>query len=316
MRLSQFTPHWLNQSIYKMLPASIKARITTTNELQEGDALMYVSREDPITYNFKRYVLRKNPHLYRVVTHLTDHCNLKCKGCTHFSNIAEPAFTDLGEFRRDMERMAKVFDGITEIYLLGGEPLLHEEVISFMEVARKNFPKSERINLMSNGLLVPKMSDEFFKALHDNEIRLVIDLYPVNIQVEKIDELGREYDFEIEWVESRNEFFKLPIDLSGSQDPEHSFKSCGPYNNCVLLREGRLYPCAYAAYSKIFMEHFGFEGLEAGSKDSISIYDEEDPYKIMDFLMKPVPWCRFCNVDAVSTFEWSHDKAEADDWLE
>lgn len=315
MKLSRFTPHWLNRAIYSILPREIGNKLRSDlNEDPERDALMYVSRESALSFNFKRCILGKNPHLYRLVVHIVDHCNLNCKGCTHFSNIAEPSFVDIKSFDRDFSALSKTLSGITEIYLLGGEPLLHPQVNEFMASARRAFPKST-IKLMSNGLLVPKMSDEFFKAMAKNQIRLVVDLYPVNIKVDEIRALCEKFGIELELTEAREEFFKLPLDLSGGQDPEHSFKSCGPINNCVLLKEGRLYPCAYTAYSDIFMKRFGVEGLEDGPEDSISIHEGHDPYEIFDFLKNPVPWCRFCNVDAVSTYKWTHQGGHIEDWL-
>jgi len=53
-----------------------------------------VSRTGPVMFAFRRYVLRQPPHLHRLLYHVTDHCNLNCKVCTHFSNIAEKHFSD------------------------------------------------------------------------------------------------------------------------------------------------------------------------------------------------------------------------------
>ena len=38
-----------------------------------------------------------------IETHLVDHCNLKCKGCSHFSGIAPPFFKDFDEFYKEMK---------------------------------------------------------------------------------------------------------------------------------------------------------------------------------------------------------------------
>lgn len=316
MRLSRYTPHWLNQFIYNLLPASVERKIMAGRDVdsEKNYVPVMVSHESKLNFDFKRHVLKKNPKLHRVVVHLTDHCNLNCKGCTHFSNIASPAFTDVEEFRNDFLRLSKTFSDITEIYLLGGEPLLHKDVSEFVHIARGFFPKS-RINLMSNGLLVPKMSEEFFKALHDSDVWLVLDLYPVNLKVEEIERLTKLYDVKLEWTDPRGEFFKLPIDLTGSQDKDHAFRGCGPFNNCVLLRNGRLYPCAYAAYSDILVEKYDLTDLAAVPEDSISLYEGHDPYEIFDFLCNPIPWCRFCDVDAMTTYDWGHSKGTLDEWL-
>lgn len=311
MKLSELTPTWFNRALYSVLPRSLGDRLRGAES--EQAALTYVTREHPLVFNFKRYVLGKNPHLYRLVVHIVDHCNLNCKGCTHFSNISEPAFVDVDDFARDFKRLSEVFSGITELYLMGGEPLLHPRVNEFIRIARTAFPHAN-LKLLTNGLLLPKMDDEFFQTLADNRIILSIDLYPVNLKLDWIKAKCAAFNIKLELWEARDEFFKLPIDLTGSQNAEHSFKSCGPISNCVLLKAGRLYPCAYTAYSDIFMKRFKVEGLEAGPDDSISIFDNQ-PYEIFEFLKNPVPWCRFCNVDAVSTYEWTHKGGSIQDWL-
>lgn len=274
-----------------------------------------VSRENPIVTSFRRSVLKRNPRLHRLVVHLTDHCNLNCKGCTHFSNIARPAFAEVDAFEREFDQLSRTFSGITEIYLLGGEPLLHPEVTRFLGIARRAFPES-RINLMSNGILVPRMDEGFWSAMRENRIRLVCDLYPAGLDVDAIERLTTEHDVELEWTDPREDFFKLPLDLTGSQDPERSFRGCGGVNNCVIIRDGRLYPCAYVAYSDIFTERFGIEGMEPTDDDSISLFEGHDPYEIYAFLCRPVPWCRFCDVDAVSTYQWGRSKRTIDEWVD
>ena len=37
--------------------------------------------------------------------HLTDHCNLNCKGCSHFSNISDEFFLDKNDFERDLKEL-------------------------------------------------------------------------------------------------------------------------------------------------------------------------------------------------------------------
>ena len=41
-------------------------------------------------------------------THITEACNLNCRGCSHFSVLAKPKHKDLGEFEKEMKRMAEI----------------------------------------------------------------------------------------------------------------------------------------------------------------------------------------------------------------
>jgi len=312
-------------SVFDRIPAPLRrsARKVLGDErvdaMRDGIIRRYyapgmVSRSGPVAYRFRRYVLRRPPRLHRVVVHITDHCNLNCRGCTHFSNIAKPAFADLDEFTRDFTRLARLFPDITEIYLLGGEPLLHPQLESFVRVTRRLFPDS-RINLMSNAVLVPKMDEAFWQMLIDTDAWLVCDLYPAKIDVERVERLAAEHGVKFEWVEPRGEFFKLPIDPTGSQDAADSFARCRTVSNCPILRHGRLYPCAYIAYIDLFEERFETSGLEAGCEDSVSIYDTDDAYKVMDFLLSPVPWCSHCDFDRMEQFDWARTERTPEEWL-
>ena len=59
---------------------------------------------------------------------LVGNCNLNCKGCNHFSPIAEKGELDCDAFRKDINQLYKVLgDCIHSINLLGGEPLMHSK---------------------------------------------------------------------------------------------------------------------------------------------------------------------------------------------
>ena len=45
-------------------------------------------------------------HLDYLEMHLMNSCNLKCKGCSHFSNIAtDEDIEDISSFEKNIERM-------------------------------------------------------------------------------------------------------------------------------------------------------------------------------------------------------------------
>lgn len=273
-----------------------------------------VSRDLGVVVWFRRVVLRRKPVLYHFETHITDHCNLNCKGCSHFSTLCTPAFADLKEFRADMLRMAGLFSAVRQIILLGGEPLLHPDIIAFIRTAREALPKT-RIYLLTNALLVTRMDEEFWIALAETGVVLRCGLYPVGPPKDEIDRLGRLHGVRVEWTAPLERFFKTPIDPQGAQDPASSFAGCERVMNCPILRNGRLYPCAYSAYSHVLAGRFELPGLEAGADDSISIREGADGNEVMAFLRRPVPWCAHCDMDARTSFEWAHSERTRDEWL-
>lgn len=38
-----------------------------------------------------------------IETHIVDHCNLKCRGCSHFSGLADPYYKSLDEYEKEMK---------------------------------------------------------------------------------------------------------------------------------------------------------------------------------------------------------------------
>lgn len=44
--------------------------------------------------------------------HLTDHCNLNCDGCLHFSSMSPHHFADIEQFKADMMRLTQLFGNI------------------------------------------------------------------------------------------------------------------------------------------------------------------------------------------------------------
>ena len=272
-----------------------------------------VSRESSMRRWLASRVLRRRPRLNHFEIHLTDHCNLNCKGCGHFSNLCGPALLGLDAFETDMSAMAALFD-VEQIFLLGGEPLLHPQVSDFVRAARRLFPDT-RLYLMTNGTLVTRMNEAFWHALADTHTILLCDLYPIGLPVEEIDALGRANGVVVEWTDARSEFFKIPIDRQGGQDPADSFRRCSGINNCPMVKDGRIHPCAYVAYVDALSERFGLDGLEVGECDSISIRDGADADEIMRFLTKPVPWCRHCDFDSFEMFEWGRSQRGPDEWL-
>ena len=83
--------------------------------------------------------LFRKPELSYLELHLTDHCNLNCKGCGHFSPLASPHYADFQQYEEDLRRLRQLFRNIRRIRLMGGEPLLRPEVLrKGMEIFKEN----------------------------------------------------------------------------------------------------------------------------------------------------------------------------------
>jgi MoaA/NifB/PqqE/SkfB family radical SAM enzyme len=313
MSIPTITPAWFRRAARAVLPAALVEGARERLRRRYYRTISMVERDSRFTVWFRRAVLRRKPVLYHFEVHITDHCNLNCRGCAHFSNLCPPTFADPDEFAADMDSMASLFSEVRQIYLLGGEPLLHPQVSEFVHAARAAFPRT-RISLMTNGLLVTRMGPEFWEALAMTGTVLLCDSYPIGLPVEEIDRLGREHGVEVEWTVPREEFFKIPIDPKGGHDPKASFDGCQGFNNCPIIKDGRIYPCAYTAFADVFRERFDIDGLCLSDGDSISIRGDLDGEQVMGFLRRPVPWCGNCDMGNRTFCAWGRSTRSIDEW--
>ena len=60
---------------------------------------------------------------------------------------------------------------------MGGEPLLHPQVNDFMRITREAYPHS-KIFIVTNGLLLLKMPNDFWETLRQYRIRIHWSKYP------------------------------------------------------------------------------------------------------------------------------------------
>lgn len=258
-------------------------------------------------------------HLERFSVHLVEHCNLNCKGCNNFSPLAEKKFANLESYENDIKRIAELTNKkLKRINLIGGEPLLHPNLIEFLRVSREHLPNT-RLIILTNGILLPTLGEDFWNACNKYNIAIEVTKYPIKVDFDKIEEIAKRYDVEYGYFCNTGTVTKTsnsyPIDVNGKQDMVSSFKSCECANNCIFLKDGRLYTCAIASNIEHFNKHFGYN-VPLTEKDSIDIYKAKDEKQIMKFLAKPIPFCKYCNVkDRVYGIDWTVSKKEIKEWI-
>lgn len=249
--------------------------------------------------------------------HLTEHCNLNCAGCDHFSPLAEPQFADIDNFTKDFERLSELFCGeAREIFLLGGEPLLNPNIEKFCFVARKCFCDAI-ISIVTNGILLSKMPESFWRTCRDQKITIRPTKYPIQIDYEKIEKIAKEYGVEFIYMNDATQIKTMVhnvFDLKGLQDPRESFIDCSRANRCIYLADGKLYPCTIAPNIHHFNKFFG-QQMVLSERDYINIYNAQSADEIFEFLSQPIPFCRYCSVkDAKLNQPWQVSQKRIEEW--
>lgn len=187
-------------------------------------------------------------------THLTDHCNLNCSGCGHFSPLSQPIFSKFDRFKIDLNRLKDLFENIATIRLMGGEPLLHPSILDFIEFTRSVFPKA-RITIVTNGILLLKQPNQFWEKCSQYRIVIQITKYPIFLDHDLIEKKRSKFNVKIE-TSATIEYFYRGLNISGDSDPNVAFQYCQSQFKCPFLKNGKIYICAFPALVHIFNHYF------------------------------------------------------------
>ncbi|MBE6516323.1 MAG: radical SAM protein [Methanocorpusculum parvum] len=254
------------------------------------------------------------PCLEYIEYHVNDHCNLNCKGCGHYSNIElEPNFADINQYVSDLKKLKELFWNVSRIRLMGGEPLLNPALGKFIDVTRELFPATD-LRIVSNGLLIPKISGELVKHMREAHAGFDITNYPPTdkirdticnkLYLEKID-----YNYN---TSEKTEFFKK-LTKTPINNEIKSFQHCES-QNCNFLRNGTLSTCPMAAL--IYKYNYTF-GTNYPTKYTNILSEITDGWKLYYELHKPIPLCKFCS-PVHEIYNWEvcpRNKAKAEDWV-
>ena len=242
-----------------------------------------------------RYRLKGGRVLNRsCVVNVVDHCNLRCRSCAHLSPVLPRYFVEPGGLLSDLSALAKSYH-VKVLKLLGGEPLLHPGLVDVIAAARES-RVAERIEIWTNGLLLPRAERRFWEMV--DSVR--ISLYPGRSlrqdQLDKCVALARRHDVSLRY--RRYEAFQESYSERGTADPslvKKIYVTCNSAHRwrCHTVAEGWFYKCAQS-----YMIPRGMSlGPEATRQNGIQI-DESPQFRdrLLSYLTSPEPLgsCRNC----------------------
>jgi len=103
--------------------------------------------------------------------YLTELCNLRCKMCGLWRNLENPNSAKTLSWKTVRAILDEVSAFSPEIYLGGGEPLLHPHIVDIADYLKQ---KGMICTLLTNGILLPKYAFEMVKSGVD-EIEVSMD---------------------------------------------------------------------------------------------------------------------------------------------
>lgn len=215
------------------------------------------------------------PHLE---TDITQACQLSCVACNHSVPLwrarkGGPWHADPKQVETDLTTLAR-FVHTDRWGALGGEPLLSKHLIDILWIARQS-QIADRTEVWTNGLLLPRMSAEFWKSFDI----LVLSIYP-----------GKHSDAEIEWITKRcldtgvslvvkderlNPNFKTMLE----PEPTNPLQTADKFARCFfrgfsrVANYGYFFTCCCAPHLPMLYQgqSFGTDGIKISDATEVSL---------------------------------------------
>jgi len=236
------------------------------------------------------------------------HCNLRCSGCSHMSPFIGKKFPSVESFSLDINKLKEGLHA-TDIRLVGGEPLLHPEINSFIKIAKES-GIADNVMVTTNGLLLHKMSDEFWENVDFVSVTLYKGAEPKEKFVQLFKDSARESNTKLR-------LFSNPIFRTTIVTKPHPrdwitniiFRTCKNAHlyHCHMIHEGRLYKCAVPPFLPEYLSKVALNGYNS-EVDAFNIHSDHDLFEeLKKFLIsfKTMEACRYC-LGYVGKFQEQH----------
>jgi hypothetical protein len=244
-------------------------------------------------------------HSNKLEYNLVDHCNLSCRECSHLSPYLRKHALPFEVFERDLRQVASVFR-VQRFRFVGGEPLLNQDILRFIATVRDS-AIAPKIEIASNGVLVPRAPDALFDAIDS----LSLSIYPsarcTPEEMRTIEARCRAHNVTLK-VDFIDRFRRMQVREPIADDKlVHSiFNSCLIAHTwgCQTFYDGHFYLCSRPIYSDSFIEKLGLERQELRTRDGLTLHEPDLRARLLAYLKSPAPLnaCRYC-LGAVGRYE-------------
>lgn len=100
--------------------------------------------------------------------HVSYHCNLSCKGCSHMTPLEKEKFIDENDIYDKLKILSKCLH-CEVIRLIGGEPTLNKNLADIAKNIKK-INIADKIAIATNGIFIDRLNDKVLKNIDVFEI--------------------------------------------------------------------------------------------------------------------------------------------------
>lgn len=203
-------------------------------------------------------------------TMITYNCNLSCQGCTNYSDYNVSGMVPWEKAEEWLRAWQQKID-IPDFGIIGGEPLMHPDILQWIVGIRDVLPNSQ-IRFTTNGKLLLKKFDvikklieigntvvkisvhqpqEFYVQETINKLFNYVNWSPVTEYGIKRWEGPNRTKLQINFPQTFVKTYLGQFDsmLPHNSDPADSFENC-VQQRCPLLYEGKIFKCSSIALLK------------------------------------------------------------------
>lgn len=220
--------------------------------------------------------------------HVVDHCNLRCAECCSLSPLLPSWSIDVDAMARDLRRARRVLQPRV-FKLVGGEPTLHPHLVELVRAVR-HADIAPRISVTTNGLLLPKLADDFFAAVD----ALTLSLYPEPAlsrdAIAAIEERAARFNVALNWKQ-QDVFVRMnrPALLTDDDENQRVWDTCWLRERCHMIKDGVFFTCTRPPH---------FHTLDAVplAGDGLVLDDDTGADDVLAYLLRkqPLATCARC----------------------
>ena len=248
---------------------------------------------------------------------ITNVCNLRCQGCTTFSDLDHQGYKTWAVAREELLPWTQRID-IQAFGFMGGEPLINPDVENWLMGVRELLP-SAQIRFITNGILLERhwhvvdllrsLGNSVLKIsyhIKDDRIDSAIDRVFSSREWSEI----REYDID-RWVDDAGMRFQIARPTRFLKTFQGNYDDMRPHDNapseafdvcvqkrCPLLHQGLLYKCGTAGLTPGILERHGNPNRDLWASyldQGLPIdCDDTDLKRFIENFGKPHRICRQC----------------------
>lgn len=244
--------------------------------------------------------------------YITINCNLNCVACSTFSPLVKGknTFIDLEYIKKDFQKMYEISEEgkrIWKLSLMGGEPLMHPEI---NQIIKYFGDLGIKMRIVTNGILIPRMDDQFFDYLKAYDVDLKVSIYKI-VKYEKIFKKLKDHGVKYGIFTLNGEFGHKYL-----HNEKKGVTDCRYRGNMYILRDGKVYTCSETAFFDIFDEAFKKQhNLTLTEYDYVDLDDVESMDELIEKRKVVPPLCEYCDGSEKSVTKWDISKGEIGEWM-